>query len=47
MSHDSYHALIKEPQGDAPLVFAFHGTGGDENQFFGLAQQFLPDAGVV
>ena len=47
MSHDSYHALIKEPQGDAPLVFAFHGTGGDENQFFGLAQQLLPDAGVV
>ena len=20
----------------APLVFAFHGTGGDENQFFAL-----------
>lgn len=47
MPDDSYHALIKPPQGAAPLVFAFHGTGGDENQFFGLAQQLLPDAGVI
>ena len=47
MPDDSYHALIKQPQGDAPLVFAFHGTGGDENQFFGLAQDLLPGAGVV
>ena len=47
MPDDNYHALIKQPQGDAPLVFAFHGTGGDENQFFGLAQDLLPGAGVV
>lgn len=47
MSNDSYHALITEPKGDAPLVFAFHGTGGDESQFFGLAQDLLPDAGIV
>ena len=31
----------------APLVFAFHGTGGDENQFFGLAEQIWPRAGVI
>ncbi|ABI93395.1 esterase (plasmid) [Roseobacter denitrificans] len=47
MSTDTYTALTKVPEGDAPLVFAFHGTGGDEQQFFGLAQELLPGAGVV
>jgi len=47
MSTESYHALTKAPKSGAPLIFAFHGTGGDENQFFDLAQQFLPGAGVV
>src|SRR5450755_1411420 len=31
----------------SPLVFTFHGTGADENQLFGLAEQALPDVGVV
>lgn len=31
----------------APLVFTFHGTGGDENQFHGLAEQLWPDGHVV
>lgn len=26
----------------SPVVFLFHGTGGDENQFFELAGQLLP-----
>lgn len=30
-----------------PLIFAFHGTGGDENQFFELVRQIRPDAGIV
>jgi len=47
MSTDSYHALTTPPEGEAPLVFAFHGTGGDERQFFGLAQELVPQAGVV
>lgn len=47
MSTDSYHALVKSPAEGAPIIFAFHGTGGDENQFFDLAQQLLPKAGVV
>lgn len=47
MSTESYHALTKAPKPGAPLIFAFHGTGGDENQFFDLAQQLLPGAGVV
>lgn len=47
MSTDTYHALTKAPTAGAPLIFAFHGTGGDENQFFDLAQQLVPGAGVV
>ncbi|EPX78181.1 alpha/beta hydrolase [Litoreibacter arenae] len=47
MSTDTYHALIKAPVKGAPVIFAFHGTGGNEHQFFDLAQQMLPDAGVV
>jgi phospholipase/carboxylesterase len=47
MSTDSYIARIKAPEPGAPLVFVFHGTGGDETQFFDLAQQILPDAGVI
>ncbi|AXI45206.1 esterase [Sulfitobacter sp. SK012] len=31
----------------APLIFTFHGTGGDEHQFSGLAAQLIPEAGVV
>ena len=29
MSLNSYHHAIKAPASGAPLVFAFHGTGGD------------------
>lgn len=36
-----------ESNGDGPLVFTFHGTGGDEQQFHGLANQILPDAHVI
>ncbi len=28
----------------SPVIFLFHGTGGDENQFFDLAGQLLPEA---
>ena len=31
----------------APLLFVFHGTGGDENQFFDLAGQLLPGARII
>lgn len=47
MSKDNYHALAKAGKPGAPLVFAFHGTGGDETQFFGLAEQILPEASIV
>ena len=31
----------------APLVVTFHGTGGDERQFHGLASELVPGAHVV
>lgn len=31
----------------APALFLFHGTGGDENQFFELGQHLLPQARLV
>jgi phospholipase/carboxylesterase len=46
--HDhNYHALTKSPAPGAPVIFAFHGTGGDETQFFGLTEQIHPEAGIV
>lgn len=47
MSLDAYHHILKNPEPGAPLVFAFHGTGGDEHQFTGLVAQILPRAGIV
>lgn len=44
---DRYHALTSAPDDGAPLIFAFHGTGGDEFQFFDLAQGMVPGAGLV
>lgn len=47
MALDSYIHFYQAPQGTAPLVFTFHGTGGDEHQFPGLVKQILPEAGIV
>lgn len=47
MKEDLYAARIKAPMPGAPLIFAFHGTGGDENQLFELAGQLSPGAGIV
>lgn len=48
MSIQSYiHRLHEQADPGAPTVFVFHGTGGDENQFFELARQLRPDARVV
>jgi len=40
-----HKALPGAPGG--PLLFTFHGTGGDENQFPGLARDLLPRATIV
>lgn len=34
------------PEG-APLLLVFHGTGGDENQFFALGRQLLPNGRII
>jgi len=47
MSLDAYHHISRRPEPGAPLVFTFHGTGGDEHQFTGLIAQLLPGAGIV
>ena len=44
----SYHFRAAEgSSADAPLIFLFHGTGGDENQFFDLAAELVPGAGRI
>ncbi|WP_424964825.1 alpha/beta hydrolase [Dinoroseobacter sp. S375] len=47
MTDTSYTALTKPPAQGAPLVLALHGTGGDEHQFFALAQDLVPEGGVI
>ncbi|MGF7006643.1 alpha/beta hydrolase [Aminobacter sp. BE322] len=47
MSKDAYiHKLLPGEPG-SPLVFALHGTGGDENQLVGFARELVPGATVV
>ncbi|MEQ1943404.1 alpha/beta hydrolase [Mesorhizobium sp. VNQ89] len=47
MSIDSYIHKVMPGQPGGPLLFTFHGTGGDENQFLGLARELLPTATIV
>ncbi len=48
MSTNSY--VYREIEGrapDAPVLFLFHGTGGDEHQFIDLGKALLPEARLV
>jgi len=47
MALDTYITRERPAPAGAPLFFAFHGTGGDETQFFDLAHQLVPEAGVI
>jgi phospholipase/carboxylesterase len=47
MSTDSYTHIRRPGAPGGPLVFAFHGTGADENQLAGLAAELVPGATVV
>ncbi|MEK1889520.1 MAG: alpha/beta hydrolase [Phyllobacterium sp.] len=48
MSVKSYnHRIHKADQPGKPLLFVFHGTGGDENQFFDFGRGLIPAAGIV
>jgi phospholipase/carboxylesterase len=44
---DYHYREGKGADEDAPLFLVFHGTGGDENQFFDLAGELLRGARVV
>ena len=44
---DYHYRDSKGADATAPLFIVFHGTGGDENQFFDLASELLPGARVV
>ncbi|WP_274627244.1 alpha/beta hydrolase [Arvimicrobium flavum] len=47
MSKDAYiHETLPGSPG-APLLFLFHGTGGDEHQFVSLGRELLPDAAII
>jgi phospholipase/carboxylesterase len=49
-SHPTLHDYkFAEDSGEAgrPLVFAFHGTGGDEHQLRGLAADLVPGATII
>lgn len=47
MSKESYIHKVREGAAGQPIFFVFHGTGGDENQFFDFASRLLPNATVV
>jgi phospholipase/carboxylesterase len=48
MAIDSYvYAEKAAARAGAPLVFTFHGTGGDEGQFLPLAAKLWPEATIV
>lgn len=46
VDHGYVHELKAGKPGQ-PIFFVFHGTGGDENQFFTFASELLPDATIV
>src|SRR5690242_16877578 len=44
--HGYLHRVKSGAEGK-PIFFVFHGTGGDENQFFDFAADLLPGATIV
>jgi phospholipase/carboxylesterase len=47
MSKDNYTFREEKGAKGAPLLFLFHGTGGDEHNLIRLGQQLLPHAHIV
>ncbi|MEM8839992.1 MAG: alpha/beta hydrolase [Pseudomonadota bacterium] len=47
MALDHYEFFEKSPVAGAPLIFAFHGTGGNEHQLTELVGDLLPGAGII
>ncbi|MDN5928743.1 MAG: alpha/beta hydrolase [Hyphomicrobiales bacterium] len=47
MTPDTYSFAERKGAAGGALFLTFHGTGGDEHQFTGLAAQLMPDATIV
>ena len=46
MSETYHFAEVAAPHG-APLLFLFHGTGGNENDLIGLGHELMPNAHLI
>lgn len=47
MTSDAYIHKTAGGEPGGPLLFVFHGTGADENQFLGLGRELMPAATVI
>lgn len=47
MDQTLYNAVIHDAARDAPVLFAFHGTGGSAQQIAALAHQIAPSATII
>lgn len=47
MSKDAYTYKVLPGSPGGPLVFVFHGTGGDENQLLSLGRDLSPQATII
>lgn len=47
MSTDAYVHKVLPGRPGGPLLFVFHGTGGDEDQFLTLGRELMPEATIV
>lgn len=47
MAKATYRHFSESAQEGAPLIFLFHGTGGDENQLIDLGREVAPGAAIV
>lgn len=47
MSTDAYHHNIAQAGAGRPLLFLFHGTGGNEDQFMDVGAALMPNATLV
>jgi len=47
MSNESYNHAVLPGSPGGPLLFLFHGTGGDEHQLVPLARDLVPGATII
>ncbi|CAN7620721.1 alpha/beta hydrolase [Ensifer adhaerens] len=47
MADHGYVHKLKAGEPGNPIFFVFHGTGGDENQFFTFGTQLMPEATII